>query len=175
MKLSYHFLLVITLLTVFFTSCSSDDKGVTTPRASCSDNIQNQGELGIDCGGPCNDCTPELTANVDGAFWEADGNINTSVNGNSIIFLSGNGTSTLSMIYTGPFTVGTYNLAAATYGITATGQNFIGNTGTITFSSWNSSEGVVSGSFSFEAFDLSGVGDTVTVTQGKFNLVPYQP
>ncbi|MBL0070992.1 MAG: hypothetical protein IPP34_03830 [Bacteroidetes bacterium] len=175
MKFFHSFLLVITLLTVFYAGCSSDDKGVTTPRPSCSDNIQNQGELGIDCGGPCNGCAPELTANVDGAFWEADGNINTSINGNSIIFLSGNGTSTLSMIYTGPFTIGIYNLTAATYGITSTGQNFIGNTGNITFISWNASEGVVSGSFNFEAYDLSGIGDTVIVTQGKFNLVPYQP
>ena len=36
-----------------FTSCSRDCK------PTCFDGIQNQGEEGVDCGGPCNSCDSE--------------------------------------------------------------------------------------------------------------------
>ena len=40
---------------LIYSSCKkkTDD---TTPTATCSDGIQNQGETGIDCGGPCAAC-----------------------------------------------------------------------------------------------------------------------
>lgn len=159
----------------FIQGCATSDSETSKPRASCEDNIQNQGENGVDCGGPCNPCPPSLSATVNGSSWQAQGNINTSINGNSIIILSGNGTSTLSMIYTGPFTAGTYSLSAATYGITATAQNFISNDGTITFNSWDYANEQISGTFNFKAFDSSGSGDSVVVSQGNFSYVTFQP
>lgn len=171
-------ILVICLLTIGLTSiqgCSTSDSETSLPRPSCEDNIQNQGENGVDCGGPCSPCKAKLSASVNGSDWQAQGNINTSINGNSIIILSGNGTSTLSMIYTGPFTEGTYNLAAATYGITATAQNFISSEGSITFNSWDYANEQISGTFNFKAFDSSGSGDSVVVTQGNFSYVTFQP
>jgi len=35
-----------------------------TPAATCSDGIQNQGETGIDCGGPCGSCEPATCQNT---------------------------------------------------------------------------------------------------------------
>lgn len=44
--------------TAAFVSCPSDPIDAT-----CNDGIQNQGETGVDCGGPCSACTPEPTCN----------------------------------------------------------------------------------------------------------------
>lgn len=44
--------------------CSTQATTTTPPAATCSDGIQNQGETGIDCGGPCAACsttTPTAT------------------------------------------------------------------------------------------------------------------
>lgn len=47
---------------LFFASlpiaCKKND--TTTTTASCSDGIQNQGETGVDCGGPCKACAKPL-------------------------------------------------------------------------------------------------------------------
>lgn len=54
---------LLSLLSVFIffsfaiISCSKDEDEETTPEPSCSDGIQNQGEAGVDCGGPCALCT----------------------------------------------------------------------------------------------------------------------
>jgi hypothetical protein len=44
----------------------------TTVCLTCSDGIQNQGEEDIDCGGPCSACaTPAMSASIDGVVWNA--------------------------------------------------------------------------------------------------------
>src|SRR5829696_3181026 len=40
---------------ILYSGCSKDDED-STPVPTCSDGIQNQGETGIDCGGPCTAC-----------------------------------------------------------------------------------------------------------------------
>ncbi len=53
------YLFSIMSITLAAVSCSSDDDApivVPPPTATCSDGIQNQGETGIDCGGPCSAC-----------------------------------------------------------------------------------------------------------------------
>ncbi|MBK9425397.1 MAG: hypothetical protein IPN54_14910 [Bacteroidetes bacterium] len=98
-------LLIASTLSLFVISCGDDDdepSPTPTPTATCSDGIQNQGETGIDCGGPCaacptatcsdgiqnqgetgidcgGPCAPcptvgdtSYTAKVDGIVWEAD-------------------------------------------------------------------------------------------------------
>ncbi|MBK8414265.1 MAG: hypothetical protein IPL22_06950 [Bacteroidetes bacterium] len=52
-------LLIASTLSLFVISCGDDDdepSPTPTPTATCSDGIQNQGETGIDCGGPCAAC-----------------------------------------------------------------------------------------------------------------------
>ncbi|MDQ3050707.1 MAG: DUF6252 family protein [Bacteroidota bacterium] len=163
------------LILLAITSCNTTDTGISQAFPDCYDNIQNQGEQGVDCGGPCVPCPGKVSAIVDGAPWVSAGNVSSSVNNNSIIILSGNGTSTLSLIHTGPFVNGTYSLQSALYGITATGVNYLSNQGTITFTHWDAIQNQVSGSFSFSAIESSGTGDTILVTNGNFQFVSYQP
>ena len=51
---------------IFYSGCSKDEK------SSCDDGIQNQGETGIDCGGPCPACPPPPGGEVVllGSFFE---------------------------------------------------------------------------------------------------------
>lgn len=49
MKANFLFILLSFAFVCFFGSCSDD--------FSCTDGKQNQGETGIDCGGPCDACT----------------------------------------------------------------------------------------------------------------------
>ena len=49
--------LFVSATVVLYTGCSKDDnEGDNTPVPTCTDGIQNQGETGVDCGGPCNPC-----------------------------------------------------------------------------------------------------------------------
>ncbi len=167
--------LVIFCLILLSTGCIKTDIGISKEVPNCFDNIQNQGEFAVDCGGPCRGCQSTMNANIDGVAWESEGGVTSIINGNSILILSGNGTSNLSLIYTGPFETGTYNLGSASYSVTTPQTNYISNTGTITFYEWNEEEEQVSGTFSFNAFESTGSGDTIRVTQGQFLFVPYQP
>jgi hypothetical protein len=55
------FLSMLAIATLTMVSCGDDD-GPSEPAATCSDGIQNQGETGVDCGGPnCQPCTVEPT------------------------------------------------------------------------------------------------------------------
>jgi len=155
--------------------CNTVDTGVSQAFPNCFDLIQNQGEQGVDCGGPCLPCEGKVTAKIDGVPWESDGQVSSSVNGNSIIILSGNGISNLSLIYTGPFVAGSYSLQSALYTINSSGTNYISNQGSITFTNWDAINNQVSGTFNFMAIESTGVGDTILVTSGIFDFVPYQP
>lgn len=157
----------------FLSGCNTTDTGISKPFPDCFDNIQNQGEQGIDCGGPCVPCSGKITAIIDGVPWESTGNVSSSTNNNSILISSGNGTSSLSLIYSGAFVNGTFNLQSALYGINATGVNYVSNQGSITFNNWDDINKQVSGTFSFTAFESSGAGDTIQVTNGIFNFVPF--
>ncbi|MEM7104351.1 MAG: hypothetical protein AAF502_14530 [Bacteroidota bacterium] len=46
---------VLVLLCAFFWCCSETE---FPGGGNCSDGVQNQGETGVDCGGPCTDCGP---------------------------------------------------------------------------------------------------------------------
>ncbi len=54
------FLLALASCLILF-SCSKDEDTDDTPVATCTDGIQNQGETGIDCGGPCAACNVCVT------------------------------------------------------------------------------------------------------------------
>jgi hypothetical protein len=170
-----YFSTLFAVILLALTGCNKIDVGISKPFPDCFDGIQNQGEQGIDCGGSCVPCLGKVSANIDGIPWASDGNVTSDINNNSIIILSANGTSSLSLIYTGPFVTGTFNLQSALYSVFVPSTNYISNQGTITFSSWDAVANQVSGTFSFTAFESSGSGDTIQVTSGKFDFVPYQP
>ena len=55
------------LCAIIASSCNVDDDQIKPPaRATCVDGIRNQGELGVDCGGPCPACQEPATC-ADGA------------------------------------------------------------------------------------------------------------
>lgn len=168
-------LALLTLLFIISWGCNQVDTAVSDPVPDCYDGILNQGEFDIDCGGPCPPCQPKLTAKVNGMNWESQGSVTSQINGTgtSILISSGNSNSNMSLIYTGPFVTGTFNLSGALYTITATSTNYTTNTGTITFTQWDNIENQVFGTFSFKAFETNGSGDSVMVTNGKFSNVPF--
>lgn len=46
---------LIIIVTAYLNGCKKE-KSTSTTTPSCTDGIQNQGEAGIDCGGPCSSC-----------------------------------------------------------------------------------------------------------------------
>ncbi|MER3375486.1 MAG: hypothetical protein RIM83_12685 [Allomuricauda sp.] len=72
-KSLFKFLLSFAAM-AFIVSCASDDNGPTPPTdddpvATCSDNIQNGDETGVDCGGSCSAC-PEPPVELSGDVTE---------------------------------------------------------------------------------------------------------
>ena len=56
------FLLLMALGALAITACNSDDNDPPEVDATCADGVQNQGETGVDCGGPnCQACVAEPT------------------------------------------------------------------------------------------------------------------
>jgi len=165
--------LIVLLLAGIQLGCNQVDRAVSDPLPSCFDGILNQGELAIDCGGPCLPCDSKMSASVNGTNWQSQGTITSQVNGNSIFISGGNSTSTISLIYTGPFVNGSYQLSGGLYSENLTGVNYISNGGNITFVDWDNQNNVVSGSFSFTAYESTGTGDSVVVNSGTFLFVPF--
>lgn len=63
-KISLFLVVVMSVvgLAIYTSSC---DKSESETEASCNDNIENQGEEDVDCGGPCPDC-PSLLCDGNG-------------------------------------------------------------------------------------------------------------
>jgi hypothetical protein len=168
-KTTVFFIFILSTVTLLW-GCNAVDVAVSDPVPNCFDGIFNQDEVEIDCGGTCPNCPSKLTAVVNGMNWESAGSVTTQINGNAILISAGNANSNLSLIYTGPFTTGTYTLTNALYSVTST--NYTANTGSITFTKWDQAEKLIFGTFNFKAFEVTGSGDSVNVTQGKFTFVP---
>lgn len=167
---------IFSLLILALGGCNTVDTGVSKPFPDCFDNMQNQGEQGVDCGGPCFPCGSVLTAKIDGNPYASEGSVTSSIINNQILIGSGNGTSTLSLNYTGPFVNGSYTGQQANYIINGSPNvMYISNQVNITFTNWDNINNQVSGTFNFEAFESSGSGDTIQVTNGKFEFVSFQP
>ena len=58
----------LAIVALAFTSCTNDDEPpIAEATATCNDGIQNQGETGVDCGGPnCQPCTVPTATCDDG-------------------------------------------------------------------------------------------------------------
>lgn len=59
---------MLTIASLTLASCGDDNEpAIIEPLATCNDGIMNQGELGMDCGGPnCQPCTTAVTTCSDG-------------------------------------------------------------------------------------------------------------
>ena len=142
---------------------------------SCGDGIKNQGETAVDCGGPCDPCYPRMSSQINGTVWS-------SVSRNA--FLSGPGTiriygtdqiKNITLVYSGPFKAGTV----------ATGMQFTGELrdengnlftsiggGSISFSTFDTTSRTVSGTYQF--LSTNPVNSTSSiVSSGVFNVLNY--
>jgi hypothetical protein len=164
-------LILIALAGTFTISCNKDDDDTV---GTCSDGIKNQGEEDVDCGGPCTSCIqdPMMKASVSGFKWTAV-NIAAS-NGSGSFSINADNNSipmwVIKLVHKGPRTAGTYALDASTVltDISGTYHEFKG--GTITFTKFDASKKLVSGTFSFKA---QGPLFLMDVTDGEFTAIPY--
>jgi len=147
--------------------------------ASCSDGIQNQGESGIDCGGPCNACIPSaMTAIINGINWVADEITASALNG-VILSISGTATdgSMITLSYGGSFEVGIGEIGTLTTAqllLAGTADPCLAATvgsGSITFTTFDIINKIVSGSFEF---NCTIDDETNDVTTGIFTNISYQ-
>ena len=157
---------------VLIQSCKKEEQN-TTPAATCTDGIQNQGETGVDCGGPCAAClNTTMSCKIDGAAWTSVSTIYGGV-GQSFSGVSSDGkriTLGFQGTTTGTYDLGnlSFNQAAYVTGSTVYNSAF-GGSGSIIVTSYANK--VISGTFSFTgSYDQSGT-PIVTVTNGVFTDV----
>jgi hypothetical protein len=142
---------------------------------TCADGIMNQGETAVDCGGPCDPCYARLSAQLNGIPWSS-----TSRNA----FLAGPGTirmygtdqlHNITLLYSGPFTKGTVS-TGTDFTLELRDENgnlFSSQTGgSITFSTFDTINKRVSGIFSATVTGGSG-GNSTTVSHGVFTELDY--
>ncbi len=157
---------------------------------TCSDGIQNGEELGVDCGGPCPAaCTdqppvepepdPIFTATVNGTNWSAL-QVSSGVVNQTITFAGldsdGQGEDfNISITYGEEFTprTGNFDMITNTAFITGTGitNECIAQTGSVTFTTFDTTNNLVSGTFEFTCQDTDG--NETTVTNGSFQNIPF--
>lgn len=70
-------ILKYTVLSLFaaiaLSSCGNDDdNGPIAVDATCTDGIMNQGETGVDCGGPCEPCDTMMGIDFSGTYTQVD-------------------------------------------------------------------------------------------------------
>ncbi len=172
-KLLNGILIAWLFASVSLSSCIQIDTAFST-LPNCEDGILNNGEREIDCGGVnCDACPARMEALVNGIEWNLFGpNITSQLNtSNNSLFISGMDSvfNSISLIHTGAFQPGTYNLAGGLYN--TPGASFTTSNGSITIAIWDSTDRYIEGIFSFTAY--AGNGDSVRVTNGRFSFAPY--
>jgi len=160
----------------FLAGCTTED---IQPVASCFDHIKNQDELGIDCGGSCKDaCPPVMSAVVNGAAWTADSELITSgyTSGSSTLNITGSPASgiypRIQLVYLGPLSTGSHALDMSSSYVPDLSAFIMFDSGTITLTSVDSRNKVISGTFSLTCTDTAA-SVVYSVTNGVFDLVPY--
>lgn len=168
-------------------SCNDDDNGDdnnNTEPATCNDGIKNQGEAGVDCGGPCLLCD-SMSATIDGNQWVAD---QQSVNGlylNPDIIIQGSNDATssnLQLRYEGmwntqgtkEFKEASYKIQTHEYVLTDPSHSTVDFTQFTVTSPPSQQDSTMTGSFELTLVDtLSSPMDTIQVTNGSFTNVYY--
>lgn len=147
------------------------------PTPTCTDGIQNQGETGVDCGGPCAPCatpTAAMSALIDATPWSATDVSGLNTGGKlNLIGKSYTATDTteIRLVHGGAFETGTFDFTAinpATYKKGAI--QAISSSGTITFTTFNTTTKKVIGTFSFECTDTAGGTGNHSITSGTFDI-----
>lgn len=150
---------------------------------TCSDGTQNGEELGVDCGGPCpNACISQppvlntsFSAIINGNDWSAT--LPSALELNEGITITGfSAPNVIVMNYNEDFTTRTGNLDLTTNMATLTGADIsdqcLAQSGSITFTKFDTANKVVSGTFEFTCQGTDGVD--VVVTNGKFEDIKYE-
>ena len=149
---------------------------------TCSDGIQNGEALGVDCGGPCpNACVsqppvlnPFFNATIDGTAWSATSVSSTELNGR-VTFSGSNDELSVVISYSEDFTTrtGDFDLSTNTAVMTGTGIDgeCIAQSGSVTFTKFDTTNKVVSGTFEFTCQGTDAVD--VMVTNGEFEDIGY--
>ena len=152
------------------------DCGGPCPKAceNCADGIMNQGETAVDCGGPCDPCFPSLSARINNGQW-----LSTSRNAQQTatgIRIFGTGQlQNFTLWYHGPQEEGT-TLSGS--GFTGEFRDESGNlysstsSGSITFTTFDTISRKVAGTFSFIGRD-SVNAQSVLITSGVFTELNY--
>ncbi len=151
---------------------------------SCVDGILNQNEEEVDCGGPCPACEEEtetaaMSATVAGTAWTAATILGTEgFDGELIINGVAADGSVVTLGHNGAFEAGTYDLdliISSSY--TTNSEDFCssvnGSAGSITFTTFDTTNKVVSGTFGFSCAYEEG-GEETDITAGQFTDVSYQ-
>jgi hypothetical protein len=158
---------------ILLASCKDE----TPLRESCFDKIQNQNEVGIDCGGVCPmKCQPVMKAIINGNIWESDTAV-ASYNAGSLIFsMTGKRKSSfypsVQLIYTGPFATGEHILDPSSGYLSDISSLVVLNNGSINITAINTAQRLIEGTFSFTCTDTAS-GTVYSVTNGEFKLVSY--
>ena len=156
---------------------------------TCSDGIQNGEELGVDCGGPCPAAcadqptnptpNPIFTATINGTNWSAL-QVSSGVLNQVLTFAGldsdGQGDDfNISITYGEEFTArtGDFDMVINTAFITGTGitDECIAQTVSVTFTTFDTTNNLVSGTFEFTCQDADG--NETTVTNGSFQDIPF--
>ncbi|MEP7169167.1 MAG: DUF6252 family protein [Bacteroidota bacterium] len=167
-------LIILAFSFFIFFSCAKKD---TAEIETCFDNIKNQNEVNIDCGGVCYPCPQSMTAKINGNSWKADtSTIKSSYSDvGSKFLISGRLTVTpysqISLVYLGTFSLGSHDLDHSSSFTPDFNSNatFV-SSGTLTISELDTRNNVVSGSFNFTS---AGASTTYTVTEGTFVNISY--
>jgi hypothetical protein len=145
------------------------------PCPSCADGIMNQNETAVDCGGQCDPCYPSLSAKIDNVQWSSTSR-NAFISGPGIIRIYGtNQQNNITLFYSGVFTEGS----------TPTGNSFTGemrdengnlyssiNGGSITFTTFDTTARKVSGIYNFTGKDTVS-NQFKVITSGVFTELTY--
>ncbi len=142
---------------------------------SCSDGIRNQDETAVDCGGACDPCYPRFSAIINDTLWYATSR-NAFISAPGTLRIYGtNQMQNLTLYYSGPFAEG----------IVSTGTQFQaefrdenGNLytstpgGSISFSTFDTTSRTVSGIFSCDVLNTQN-GQIFSVASGIITVLTY--
>ncbi len=143
------------------------------PEPTCTDGIQNGTETGVDCGGDCPACVAApFSAVIDGTSWSTDF-VSAQVTIGSLMMMGTNDNFTILITFGGTFAPGTYPTSANVNlqlqeDLVPCGSS--PGSGSITFTTFDTVNKVVSGTFNFTC---TGTGGSSTITEGAFNNITY--
>jgi len=158
---------------VLLTSCKKDEDN-EEPEPSCTDGIQNQGETGVDCGGPCPPCVYNImTAKIEGFPWSA-ASLNFQYVPGNFWFEGSTGIipiTKIKIVHKGAYAVGVYNLDNESQYVDESNTIYSCTSGTVEFTLFDETNKIIAGTFSFTASDGT---TTVNITEGVFENLQYQ-